>query len=468
MSSLRISHQNQGRAAGLSASAGDTTRSATPDDARFADTLGAAGMACKSVGDGSSDSLPGNAADGMAPPRRRTEAHAAGDATAALVAEGLAGPSAADGFAATDAALGAAGAEGDRQPAAGARGDAGALATLPASATAGWAVTTGAGSAPGARPNDVFSDLVADGSRAAAQAGPAGDAASQPGATPSASELPPAAVPADPLAAIARSAAETTPSVARPADDLTAGPATADPSFPAAAEAAGPSRSITPGAASGPARSHATPTPSVSLAAPSGSLSLIVADTADDSGRGAGERGDDRGRFTPISVAPAAGDGTAGASPAGADPAPASAQPAPTPALTSDVATSTVRGQVADALVRLASSGSREMVIRLHPAELGDLTVRVAVNGRDVTAWFASPQPQVQSAISDAMGQLQAGLGNAGYNLSGAWVGGDGSGAWRQSARSSPSPSVPAATGDVSRPGVAGSRPLSSGMSIYV
>ena len=82
--------------------------------------------------------------------------------------------------------------------------------------------------------------------------------------------------------------------------------------------------------------------------------------------------------------------------------------------------------------------------MRLHPPELGDLTVRVAVSGRDVSAWFTSPQPQVQSAISAAIGQLQTNLGNAGYNLNGAWVGGDASNA-RQQSTSLPAPPAPRA-----------------------
>jgi flagellar hook-length control protein FliK len=91
-----------------------------------------------------------------------------------------------------------------------------------------------------------------------------------------------------------------------------------------------------------------------------------------------------------------------------------------------------ISNQVAAHLVRLVSSGTQEMVVRLRPAELGDVTVRIALNGRDVSAWFAAPQPQVQTAISAAMGQLQTSLGDAGYNLSGAWVGADGGNAQQQ------------------------------------
>jgi flagellar hook-length control protein FliK len=108
------------------------------------------------------------------------------------------------------------------------------------------------------------------------------------------------------------------------------------------------------------------------------------------------------------------------------------------------------------------------MVMRLHPPELGEVTVRVAVNGRDVSAWFGSPQPQVQTAITDAIGQLQAGLGNAGYNLNGAWVGADASGA-RQQTGSLPLPTVAAATAPAADFGItAASQPSASGLNIYV
>lgn len=70
-------------------------------------------------------------------------------------------------------------------------------------------------------------------------------------------------------------------------------------------------------------------------------------------------------------------------------------------------------------------NGTHEVVLRLHPTELGDLTIRLAVSGRDVSAWFATPQIQVQQAISEAIGQLHSNLGNAGYSLAGAWVGND-------------------------------------------
>ena len=106
--------------------------------------------------------------------------------------------------------------------------------------------------------------------------------------------------------------------------------------------------------------------------------------------------------------------------------------------------------------------------MRLYPPELGEVTVRVAVSGHDVAAWFGSPEPHVQTAISAAIGQLQADLGNAGYNLNGAWVGADTSGARPQNA-SQPQPvsRTPAAAPGL--PTVGGGRlQPASGVNIYV
>lgn len=126
--------------------------------------------------------------------------------------------------------------------------------------------------------------------------------------------------------------------------------------------------------------------------------------------------------------------------------------------------------QLSYQVVRAAENGGREVVLQLHPPELGDLTVRVQVVGREVSAWFGSPQAEVQQAISQAIGQLHSDLGNAGYTLNSAWVGAD---AWsqRDRDRSSATPQPP--RGMASRPKVeqASSAPsvsAASGVSIYV
>jgi flagellar hook-length control protein FliK len=79
--------------------------------------------------------------------------------------------------------------------------------------------------------------------------------------------------------------------------------------------------------------------------------------------------------------------------------------------------------QVLHHVIGSVDNGGGQIVLQLHPPELGDLTVRILVNGSDVSAWFATPQIQAQQAISEAIGQLQADLGNLGYNLASTSVG---------------------------------------------
>jgi flagellar hook-length control protein FliK len=180
---------------------------------------------------------------------------------------------------------------------------------------------------------------------------------------------------------------------------------------------------------------------------------------------------EDRGRLQPFRAAFDVGmtPTAAGAAPAGGVEAPPGAvTTSPTPA--AELASpGGVSDQVAAHLVRLVSSGSRDMVMRLQPPELGDVTVRIAVTGRDVSAWFASPQPQVQNAISAAIGQLQTSLGDAGYNLSGAWVGGGAANAQQER----PSPPPPATSRVLAAAAATSTRaasqlPGASGLNIYV
>lgn len=220
----------------------------------------------------------------------------------------------------------------------------------------------------------------------------------------------------------------------------------------------------------------ASPQPPAHLDAPTAGLPvppLQPSAGAGDIGAGLGRGDRYADRSAPAASVTVARDAeAAGTLNAGGAAAPASASPAAADAsapVSADL-TDSIAGQVSGHLVRLVSSGSREMVMRLHPPELGDLTVRIAVSGRDVSAWFESAQAQVQAAVSGGIAQLQADLGNAGYNLSGAWVGADASNA-RQQEAASPAPLPPGAT--PAAPGFASSGAVispsaASGVSIYV
>lgn len=179
----------------------------------------------------------------------------------------------------------------------------------------------------------------------------------------------------------------------------------------------------------------------------------------------------ERGRLTPVAAASDAGNTTAAAIVGNANLSAAGGSPSGAPGSAADPGgASTIADQVTGQLARMVSNGMHDVVMRLHPPELGDLTIRIAVSGHDVSAWFVSPQPQVQSAISDAIGQLRTDLSNAGYNLNGAWVGADASGAGQQG---SSLPAPPEVRSPFSPPsaGVSAtvvSRPSPSGLNLYV
>lgn len=96
--------------------------------------------------------------------------------------------------------------------------------------------------------------------------------------------------------------------------------------------------------------------------------------------------------------------------------------------LASDGSSQPLGNALGSQILSMVASGRNQVTVHLSPPDLGSLTVHVEVQSRDVSAWFASPQPQVQQAVSDALAQLHGSLGGAGLNLSGAWVGADVSG----------------------------------------
>ncbi|HEY5208148.1 MAG TPA: flagellar hook-length control protein FliK [Stellaceae bacterium] len=141
-------------------------------------------------------------------------------------------------------------------------------------------------------------------------------------------------------------------------------------------------------------------------------------------------RGNRRDLSAPTQIGATAGmigDGAAAA------PAPAASidAGAAAPAATTGTAPS-FGDAIASHVLTMAATGRQEATLQLQPPHLGDISIRVSVQGRDVSAWFGAAQPQVQQAVSDALGQLQLDLAGAGLNLAGAWVGADTSGMQRQ------------------------------------
>jgi flagellar hook-length control protein FliK len=105
-----------------------------------------------------------------------------------------------------------------------------------------------------------------------------------------------------------------------------------------------------------------------------------------------------------------------------------SAAPATGAAGTNATTPTPLAADVSKHMLDMIKAGRSEATIQLQPPQLGPITIRVAVQGRDVSAWFGTAQPQVQQAVAHALDQLQIGLAGAGLNLAGAWVGADASG----------------------------------------
>jgi Flagellar hook-length control protein FliK len=129
-----------------------------------------------------------------------------------------------------------------------------------------------------------------------------------------------------------------------------------------------------------------------------------------------------------------------------------------------------VTDQLSQPMIQLVTSGGHEIVLHLNPPNLGDVSVRVLVSGRDVSAWFDAAQQPVQQAIAQGMGQLQADLAGAGYNLNGAWVGGD---AWTPRERAGGGaaprqPREPAPGAPIAEPSGVAATPTGTGVSVYV
>jgi hypothetical protein len=188
-------------------------------------------------------------------------------------------------------------------------------------------------------------------------------------------------------------------------------------------------------------------------------------------GIGDGQTGwDNRDREAAIFTAAGAAPSTQTVPGVGAPPAAPLASPTAGP----DTAAAADGAGFADRLsgdvARLLASSSREAVLRLSPPELGEVTVRVAVSGRDVSAWFGTPLPSVQQTISQAIGQLQTDLGNAGYTLNGAWVGADASGSESggTGAFVAAPTRPPAGVSQGGPAAVSAALPSASGVSIYV
>jgi Flagellar hook-length control protein FliK len=259
------------------------------------------------------------------------------------------------------------------------------------------------------------------------------------------------------------------------ADAASAGQSTADP---APQDASGPQTSTTDptvdpspmsrsqsGDTAGLGQSAADPTsPQTHPTIATKVVGSDLADSAHTAMYRAGDAGPGSHSGAPLAAAAASPPATAAGAPGGL------------PVARSIAATAQLSlGELPDALFRhvVGSMGNpgNEVVLYLHPPELGDLTVRVLVSGREVSAWFGTPQVEVQQVISQALGKLHTDLGNAGYTLGSAWVGAD-PGAGERGSRAPVPPfaqkPIAGAKPIASAASTAPIRSSSSGVSVYV
>ncbi|MGH6969871.1 MAG: flagellar hook-length control protein FliK, partial [Stellaceae bacterium] len=135
--------------------------------------------------------------------------------------------------------------------------------------------------------------------------------------------------------------------------------------------------------------------------------------------------------------------------------------------VTADGSSQPLATALSSQMLTMVAAGRNQVTVHLSPPDLGTLTVHVEVQSRDVSAWFASPQPQVQQAVNDALAQLHGSLSGAGLNLASAWVGADvsGGGNGRPTATPLPIRRAPAAPGRADA-NVAGATSV-EGLSVY-
>lgn len=73
--------------------------------------------------------------------------------------------------------------------------------------------------------------------------------------------------------------------------------------------------------------------------------------------------------------------------------------------------------QVEQGMLRQLSDGSRQMTLRLDPAELGQITLVLTVKAGEVRALIRADNPETTSALADQMSQLKATLEDQGLKV---------------------------------------------------
>jgi len=79
--------------------------------------------------------------------------------------------------------------------------------------------------------------------------------------------------------------------------------------------------------------------------------------------------------------------------------------------------TNNVFGQIVDQAKLISRGNNSEMVIKLNPEHLGELTLKVAIEGGTVSASFHSSNSDVRAVIESTLPQLKQELSNQGLKV---------------------------------------------------
>ena len=226
------------------------------------------------------------------------------------------------------------------------------------------------------------------------------------------------------------SAAATAAAMAANAPPQPAGPASAEPGKDHPDGTAVPSPNVQPaGQALGPATSNAATLSAISVVRIDGNA------TQGKAGNDEGDQGKHEGSSPPVvrALAPAA-DGSQGlpfAAPAGTTTAnlTAATNLNATPSPTTPAALPPPVVQVAQTVIDQVTKGGGEARIHLHPAELGDVLIRVRTDGDKVHLDVHADRADAQQLLRDHTQELSSLLGSRGLNLADVNIGFGGQGA---------------------------------------
>jgi flagellar hook-length control protein FliK len=70
-------------------------------------------------------------------------------------------------------------------------------------------------------------------------------------------------------------------------------------------------------------------------------------------------------------------------------------------------------------MLRTTSQGTSEIRLHLQPENLGDITMKISVNGNQISANVIAANADVRSALQSGQQQLAKSLANSGLTLSG-------------------------------------------------